>query len=498
MLKIDFAKLMQAPDSAIKSTTKKKAKAGKLKEPETQLHLGDYSRLQVLPDILSEEFLVGYGDSLDTFLLPYVSNNVISIGYASKYKEVIIENVFGNLHHLGILHYLKDKNVENKTDKELVAYAESLLVRGWHIRQEGHQYWLVNADFTRIIELTGKSPEAKSVEAMVFDEGAAHIFLSDPVASKFAALARSIGQDADELASSGNLDVLLAKVTDDKFGGYIVNYNAWRKILKKETKYQTMTDGISALDLYEKGFRLDSRITYPVSKASIMDSGKKKYAVIPVMPEITNGFNRYMVTALASKVKSDLLSSVKSVMVPETMELKELRHTYALMVEFWDNDFSGTTFFETLGVIKRAIAHVDSGAVSNSYRAKIMESLAAVFVTEAILLGNTHASLSSVSLDSISGMVYSYDTLDYFTEKVESLTDESVEEFSLNSLANMLTVSMSGSGKPLLLSMISYLPKSFMAALSSYEIDTKEYPHQFNQVIGYFNAAKNFVLERSM
>lgn len=498
MLKIDFAKLMKEPDVVMKATPKRKTKSGKLKQPEEQLHLGDYSRLEGLPDILSSEFMIGYADALDGFLLPYVANNIISIGYASKYKEVIVENIFGNLHHLGILHYLKDKNTENKSDKELVAYAESLLVRGWHIRQEGHQYWLVNADFTRIIELTGKSPESKSVEAMVFDEAAAHIFLSDPVASKFAALARSIGQDADELASSGNLDVLLAKVTDDKFGGYIVNYNAWRKILKKETKYQTLTDGISAVDLYEQGFRLDSRITYPVSKIAILDSGKKKYSVIPVMPELNKGFNRYMVTAIASKVKSDLLSSVKTVIVPETMELKELRHTYALMVEFWDNDFSGTTFFETLGVIRRAIAHVDSGAVSNSYRSKIMESLAAVFVTEAILLGNTSASLSSVSLDSISGMVYSYDTLDYFTENVESLTEDAAEEFSLDTLSRMLTVSMSGSGKPLLMSMISHLPKNFIAALSSYEIDTKDYPHEFHQLVGYFNAAKNFVLERSM
>lgn len=498
MLKIDFTKALSAPMDTEKAVKKGTSRKKRITKPSQQLALGEYRRLDKLPDIVSVEFLDLYAETLDAVLLPYVTHGLITIGYASTYKEKVIENVFGNEHHLGLFHYLKDKNSDNKSDKELVSYAEKLLVKGWHIRQEDHQYWMVNADFTRILEMTGKAPLAKELAVLTFDESSAHIFLSDSIASKFSALARTLGQDADELAAQGNLDVLLARVTDEKFGGYIVNYNSWRRTLRKMAKYATMTDGITPMELYESGFRLDSKITYPVAKYAMLTDGSNRRLVIPVLPEVNpnHGFNNYMVASLASQIKSDLLSSIKSIRTQEVTELKDLRHTFALMVDYWDGNFAGMTYEELAETLSRVQAHIDSGAVSPSYGKTLIEALSAVFVTEAILLGNSEVSLTSVSIDSISGTVYSYNGLNYFSEPVSSLSlSTTAPEFSLASLRGKVRMSISGGSGDVLAGMLRSLPKSFISALRNYEINTSEYPQQFNSILTYFNRAKELVLE---
>lgn len=498
MLNIDFTKALSIPMDTEKAV-KKSSKRKRITKPSQQLSLGDYKRIEKLPDLVSIEFLDEYSETLDMVLLPYVTHGLITIGYASKYKEKVIENVFGNEHHLGLFHYLKDKNSENKSDKELVSYAEKLLVKGWHIRQEGNQYWMVNADFTRIIEMTGKAPLAKELSVLSFDESSAHIFLDDAVASKFAALARTLGQDADELAAQGNLDVLLARVTDEKFGGYIVNYNAWRRALRKQAKYATMTDGITPMELYEEGFRLDSKITYPVSKYASLTDGAKKYLVIPVLPEINpnHGFNNYMVASLASKMKSELLAPVKGVVTQEVTELKDLRHTFALMVEQWEGVFAGMTYEETAEAIQRIKAHVDSGAVASSYGRRLLESLAAIFVTESILLGNKESSITSIGIDSISGSIYSYNGLNYFSEEISSLTLPGGMEFSLGSLSGVVRMSLSGGASKVLSEMVKVLPKSFLSNLANYQVDASEYPQQFNSILNYFEKARELVLKEA-
>lgn len=468
----------------------KKSKPKKTKQ-EAPAVLGEEARLKNLPDMVSLEFLTMYSDNLDEVLYPYVANRVISIGYASRYKDIILENIFGNEHHLGIFHYLQEKNVDGNSDKELVIHAEKLLMKGWHIRLEGYQYWLVNMDFSKIIEMTGKAPLAKEVAALAFDETSAHIFLDDTIASKIAALAKTIGHDADELASSGNLDVLLARVTDEKFGGYIINYGAWRQILKKQTRYETLTDGVTPLDLYEEGYRLDNQITYPVAKNAILTKDNKKYLIVPVMPKMESGFNSYLIASIASKIKKDLLEPLKGVTVQEVVEIKELRHTFALLVEYWNTASSGSTYAETLGVLNRVQAHIDSGAVPGNYGRNLLESLAAVFITEALLLGNKSATVSSVNIDSLSGSIYSYNSLNYFTEKKDVFDAGLVPvKYELSSIP--LVVSRSG----ILLSMIDSLPRTYMSTLTNYQIDTKEYPGEFNIIRDYFETARQFILSR--
>lgn len=490
-MKIDLTKLftsLKATDTAKKSTTPKKKKSKKQVEA---VVLGDVRRLADLPDQMSVEFLELYSDNLDEVLYPYVANKEMTIGYASRYKEVIIDNIFGNEHHLGMFHYLQERNTEGMSDKELVARAENLLMQGWHIRAEGPQYWLVNVDLSRIIEMTGAAPLAREVAALVFDESAAHIFLNESIASRFAALAKTIGHDADELAASGNLDLLLTRVTDNKFGGYIINYTAWRNILKKQTRYETISDGITPLDLYEQGYRLDSRITYPAAEKAVLTDGSNKYVVVPVMPDVSmeTGVNKYQLAAIATKVKKDLLGRIKNIVVQDVSEIKELRHTFALMVEYFDSPSSSQTVSDTWDVLKRIQAHVDSGAVSETFGTRIMEALAAIMVTEAILLGDSHTTLAKVNIDSISGSIYCYNGLNYFTTPLEELRLNSGQEFNLSNMPLVMDDEALGF-------LIHKLPKGFLTALSSYEIDTSSYPGEFTALKAYFDKARQLILSK--
>lgn len=489
---IDISKAIDSLKAAKREKTTTKKKTAK-KSPVESVVLGDVNRLVNLPDVMSIEFLEEYTENLDELLYPYVSSKVMTIGYASRYKDVIIENIFGNEQHLGIYHYLREKNQQGMSDKELVAYAEKLLSQGWHIRQEGPQYWLVNVDFTKIIELTGPAPLAKEIASLVFDEASAHIFLNESVASRFGALARTIGQDADELAASGNLDLLLTRVTDNKFGGYIINYTAWRNILKKHTKYETLTEGVTPLDLYEQGFRLDNRITYPAGENAILTNGSKKFMSVPVRPEVSLevGLNNYQLACIAAKAKKELLSVVPGVVVQEIQEIKELRHTFALLIDYWDSPSAAQTVSDSWDVLRRIQAHVDDGAVSEGFATKLMEALCAIFVTEAVLLGDAHTTLAKIATDSISGNVYSYNGLNYFSQKLSEIDLRDVEEPTFSNIPLLL------SGSPVLSGMISRLPKKFIGKLSGYELDTKDYPGEFAKLRDYFSQARELVLSKA-
>lgn len=482
MLKIDFTSILPVQKAVeTRKPAKKKTKKTN-RNVEEYLQLGDYRRLELLPDVVSVEFLSLYADGLDEILLPYVKHGMISIGYASRYKDTILRNIFGNENHLGMFHYLKTKDVEQKTDKELVSYAEKLLSKGTHIRQEGHQYWLVNAELDRLLEMTGRAPMAREVEALVFDESSAHIFLDESIASKLASLAKTIGQDADELALQGNLDVLLAKISDETFGGYVINYNAWRNILKKESSYPTSNDEVTPMDLYTSGFRLDSQITYPIAQHAVFTDGTKKYTMVPVSHEmnLSHGVNYSLLSVIAAKVKKDLLSGIAE--TQGITEVKNLQNTFALLVERWEVE--ELTYADISDILNRVMAHTQDGH-SASYEKKVMEALASVFVTEYLLLGNAHMSLSAINLDSVGGGVYSYAASRYFDIEIPQVVIG--EEFSLASLLRPVDDSM-------ISGMIKILPKKFLSKLSAYELDLSSYPREFNSLKGYFEAAKQAVL----
>lgn len=492
MLQIDFGNILSkiTPDITTKSVTKKKKKASstKVKDEIAYATLGDFNRISHLPDIVTEEFVSMYSDTLEELLQPYVSSRLLTIGYASRYRQALLENIFGSESHLGIFHYLKERDLDKKTDKEIVLYSEQMILKGWQIRKEANQYWLVNSDLQRVIEMTGRAPMFKELAALSFDDSSAHVFLEDSVASKMSALAKTLGHDADELAATGNLDILLARVSDSKFSGYVINYNAMRRILKKPAKYTTSVDGISMVDIYNEGYRLSSQLSFPFSEKAILTKGDRLYSVKSVEDDVnkTHFVNRFLLSAVAAKVKKDILSGT-GIIFPEVIEIKDFRNTIALMTELYPSEFFDSSFSDTLDVLE--------GVFSSSRQLdKIITNVATLAIIDGVLLGNQWFSPACFSIDSVSGKVFSKHSLDYFTAKAVDLPILSDSKSPLSrDVFNYFF--LSDTARPDVLStLMASVPSSIKSKIASYNLDLSEYPYKLSGVQGYFEKAKEVIV----
>jgi hypothetical protein len=493
MLKLDFSKIL---DNIKPTVTKSSPRAKNSKPKKAQKKqivyatLGDPNRLAPLPDIVTEEFVALYSDSLEEILQPYVASKLLTLGYASRYRQALLENIFGSENHMGIFHYLKDKDLDGKTDKEIVLYSEQMILKGWQIRKEANQYWLVNGDLQRIIEMTGRAPLFKEVATLSFDESSAHVFLEDGVASKISALAKTLGHDADSLAATGNLDVLLARVSDDKFAGYVINYNALRRILKKSSRYNTIIDGVSMVDIYKEGYRLSSQLTFPFSEKAIFEKGETRYSMKAVEDDVNKPYmvNKYLLSSIAAKVKMDLLQGTK-VVFPEVVEIKDFRNTIALMTELYPAEFSEAMFSETLDIINS----VFSSKRSSGFSSNLMASISTLAVIDGLLLGNMWFSPSSFSVDSVSGKVFSNHSLDYFTMDEGVLDTLSLGEFGELSPESFQTF-FSVTNPEVLSSMINSVPENVKTKIASYNLDLSSYPYQFEGIKRYFEKARKIIV----
>jgi hypothetical protein len=490
MLKLDLSKTLKDITKSVPPKKEvKKAASKQAKEEVAYASLGDFNRIAGLPDILTDEFVALYSATIEEVLFPYVQSRLITIKYASDYRQALMENIFGSENHLGMFQYLKEKNLEGKSDKEIVHQAETLILKGWQIRQEANQYWLINGDFVRIMEMTGRAPMFREVAMLSFDESAAHIFLEDGVASKIAALAKTLGHDADSLAATGNLDILLSRVSDNKFAGYVVNYNALRRILKKGSRFNTLVDGANMLDLYKEGFRLDSQMTFPFSEKAIFTMGPDKYIMKSVEDDINMQFlvNKYLLTAIAAKVKMELFAGT-GVVSPEVIEVKELRNTFALMTKMYTYEYSTATCAETLDTVQNIRIHKKT----SSYTDRVFQNVAYLAAVEGILLGNLHFGTSSFSIDSVSGKVFSNHSLDYFSRKPGGIN------FGQPNADKMLAVETLDMSDPdTLATIVRALPDNLKTKIASYELDLSMYPYEFLGVRNYFDMAKRMLVGES-
>lgn len=510
MLELDFSNIFKdaiVTQKAVSKTSKRRNT--KKKKAEEILHLGNIRRLAKLPDEVTLEFLGQYKENLDDLLYPYVANHVYTVSYANAYEEAIIHNIFGNEKHLGIFQFLKDKNVDNRSDKELVAYAESLLMKGWHIVDEGGKYWLYNGDFQRVLDLTGAASLAKDAASLTFDPGNAHIFIEDGIASKIHAVAEQVGQSADDLAGTGSLDLLLGFISDAKFAGYILNYNTFRHLLEKPAKYATLTEGITMSDLYEQEFRLDNKLVAPLNKRLTIHKGTDSYILFGITPELNQPYviNKDLARVIASNIKDELFKTSAGVINQSFTEIKELRHTFALMTKYIDSDAVRMSYADVVDSFSRLERYTSDGSVHGKFYTKVTQDFAAIAVTEAILLGNYNFSLASIGFDPISGKFYSYTSRDEFTTKMEAL------DFLINN-AQEGEPDTKGFFEPFLGEMFPFrpdsrtfaenvdkliknLPSDYLRALSSVEFNTDEYTQDFVAARNYFEKARSFILERA-
>jgi hypothetical protein len=486
MLTLDLSKTIVDLQKSVKP--KQDAPAVKQAKAEVAFaSLGDASRLSMLPDIITDEFVTLYSDTVEEVLLPYVQAKLISIRYASEYRQALLENIFGSENHLGIFHYLKEKNLSVASDKDIVHQAEVMILKGWQIRREGHQFWLVNGDLTRIMDMTGRAPMFKEIAMLSFDESSAHIFLDESVASKISAVAKTLGHDADALAASGNLDLLLARITDNKFAGYVVNYNALRRILRKASRFNTLVDGMNMMDLYREGYRIDSQMTFPFSEKVILSKGDDKFIMRAVTDDTNRQFliNKYLLSSIAARVKSELFAGT-GVVSPEIIEIKEIRNTFALMTPMYPYEYLTHSGADNLDILQNIKIHKRG----STYVDRVFQNVAMFAIVEGILLGNKHVSPASFIIDSVSGKIFCHHSLDNFTRPLDEGIPDSAQEMDKFDVMSNLHLDTQSTVSAL----VKALPESFLNKLATYELNPTDYPYEFAGIREYFSSAKARIL----
>lgn len=465
MLKIDFDGVFKNLDVQKNAALKSSKRRDSL--PPQAIQLGNESALADLPDKVDENFLSMYNETIDNMLYPYVAQGRVSISRASKYGQTIIENIFGNDSHLGIYHYLQDKNIEGVSDKHMVSYAEKLLLQGWHVKEENSRYWLYNSNLDRVVDVTGNAEESIEADALSFEPENAHLLFDDITASKIYALADQLGYDADELSKLNNLDVLLSQTENKSLHGYLTNFSRLKTILEKRHSYRTLTQGTSLFDMYNDGYRLSDKL---VPSGVVLNDGESDLLFFPTEGDMgeTFMFNKGLLGMTANQLREQIYAPFNNIRFQEVLPIKDMRHVFAFTSELLDNQMTRRSYVESENILSRAN--------------DIQETLAIIIVTEAILLGNEWFNSTCFGFDSVSNSFYVYFNKDAFTRpNLENLTEPakySIFSYSYNAL-----------------DYVKDLPSKYKTAIQDVKIDTSELDVELNSVREYFNSAKEMILQ---
>lgn len=482
MLEIDFSKFFDELD-VVKAAPSQPAKSKKRKKNSKiqNIHIGDPRRLAHLPNEVNEDFLVKYKDTLDALLYPYVAYGKVPVSYAHRYAQAIMDNVFGTEKHLGIFHYLQDKNVEGLSGKDLVNHAEKLLMRGWHVKEENTRYWMYNGDLQKIIDVTGNGEVSVLSESQSFDTTNAHLFFEESTAAKINAFAERLGYDADTLSLTSSLDILLNKTENKEFFGYLTNYERLRVILEKQYKYRTLTDGLSMQNLYSEGYRISP--TLVPNGAVLKREGEGEVIIFPTSDEVNtvHTVNKSVASQIANEIRQALYKKLPKMNAQQTEPIKDLRHVFAYTSELWKTDLVTNSYIENKQILDRLDHQVQNRIISEGYKNTMEQALAMAVVTESILLGNYWFNLSSLGLDSLSGNIYVYSTFDVFTRENLQTELEGPEETIFKYRSNAKDY-------------IDKLPVSYIRALKSIEFPMDEYVQEFESIQSYFEDARRYIL----
>lgn len=408
-LNFDFSKFItkEKPetDTVINKSTARRRKKGF----GTVLGLGDPGRISMLPENVDEAFLEDYQDGLDRLLTLYVTSGALTITEATRYTEYIFGTIFGTHEHLGLFQYINNKGRElYSNDREVVSAAEEFLMRGWRIVKDGDRWVLLDDSLTTMMDMTGATDIAEVASTRVFSPDTAHIFLSDEVASRVAALAKRSGFDADSLVSMGQLDLLLSSTDSKEMAGYLLNYNALRFALKKSGKYQAPNSDVTFSTLYDDGYRLGSQIFYPTLSRTIMEKGTDSVVITPVRSDLHDEL-MLNVSSLAV-VASDIREQVyrRNITPQKLTPITEFGQVIALVTEFWTTDAVRTSPTELYEILNRLDANYRSKELSGKYYRAVRQAFAEVLITEVYLLGNDRFSLSSFGFDTVGGKFFVY------------------------------------------------------------------------------------------
>lgn len=459
------------------------------------LSLGELARLANLPDEVNEEFLAMYQDGLDDYLQVYISRNTLTLSEAARYKEYIFGTIFGNSSHLGIFQYIRSRATDMySSEREMVSSAEEFLMKGWHITSDNGRWWLVNDALERVLDVTGSSEISKAADALVFTPSNSHVFLSDAVASKVAALARKAGFDADSLASMGQLDLLLGETDSRDFAGYLMNYNALRNLLRKTGKYSILETEVDFETIYSEGYRLGNQIFYPTLSRVILEKDSDSILLTPISDDLHPVYtiNTTLLAVLASDLRNQIYTG--RVIPQEISEVGELGQAVAISTEFWTTDVVRMSFTELHDLFRRLDAGKRSGSVTAGYYERARASFSQMILTETLALGNDEFGLMSFGYDSVGGKFFVYAGERVFyegeTTTAESIPENSNEFFSIcmrNGLSRAFVRKNLGA-------LVAYAGKDYLDALRGATFRTARYGVDLSGVQSFFESAREEIL----
>lgn len=506
-MQIDINKIInQIPD-----TLKSSSRPRRVRSSVVTYQLGDKKRFEKLPNKVNKEFIALYKDDLDEFLVPYIQQGELTVRKAHNFIERMVDQIFGTQDYYGIFSYLKERNYENESDKELVRTCERLLNSGWLVRKDNNtnRYKLYNSEGSIVLDVTGRSEFYEESASTVIDENSAHLFIESSVASRVESLSRKVGMSADDLKEMDSIESLLIHTEDKELTGYIKNYTNLKTILSRLSSYKTFTRGTTTNDLYLEGYTLGSQLFRSDNHKTLLNKGKNSYIIYSVTPEINQIYNvnKDLLSVLASRIKNDLFKNISLIKFDELTEVKEFERVFALMIPYVDNDLVHMSYADMSDFFSRLDSYVKSGEISTRFYNTVVRSFAQVVVTESILLGNNWFSLSNFSMDTVSGKVHLYNNKDPFTSKIEDLKNfinlyegknpSSRDVFSPY-LDQVFPFRFSNQRfTENIHDLIESLPSEYFVALSALEISFEGYGLEFSAIKEYINEAKTFLMSRA-
>lgn len=472
--------------------------------------LGHSDRIKDLPSSVDEKFIEIYKENLDQFLIPYINSGEMSVRRAHKFIEDLVTQIFGNYDHYGLFSYLRERNYENDPENKLVITCEKLISLGWRIRKDSNtgRYKLYNSEGNLVIDVTGKSDFYDEVQAAIIDEGSAHLFIKGEDASKIELIARRSGFTADQLNELNSLESLIPYSNDKSITGVLSNYKKLKSILQRKSSYKKLSKSFTTNDLYSQGFEISDSMIFSEDKL-VLDKGNESYIVYPVSPEMNTEYvvRKDLLSVISSNLKHDLFKNFSGVVSQELIEIKEIDRVFAIMVEKLNNDFVFMSYSDTVDAFRRMDSYVESGEITKNFYNLILQRVSQVLVTESILLGNNWFSVSGISIDSISGKVYSYPNRDAFSTGVDSLkafvNAYKPKTASSKNVLSKLTDQVfparltDGTFRENCYLFIENLPPSYFKYLNNLEVNFEGYGLSFDKVIDYVNEARDFLLSRA-
>jgi len=501
-MKIDFKNVIKNLPTVEKAVRKPVSSGQKSKPAEAYPQLGDSQRFKEFPDAVDGIFISLYRQNLDNFLVPYIQQGEMTISSANKFIDNLVEQIFGNQKHFGLFSYLKERNYENSAERELVRTAERLINSGWRIVKDKNteRYKIINSEGSTVIDATGPSEFSEESSAIEMDESSAHIFIEGTDAARIEALSLSAGQSADSLNSINSLNSLLPYTDDKKIQGIILNHSKLKTILMGINSYQTLKPGTTFTDLYGNGYTLSDKMIFSHDNRVVLTDGKNDFVVYSVGPDINQlyGMNKDLAAIIASNIKRNLFSYMPWVSSQELSELQKFNRVIALMSDYWNPEKTNLSYADMVDSLTRMDLFVKSGEIGRDFYNRVFSNFAAIVATEVILLGNNWFSLSSVSLDTLSGKFYSYASRDNFSLQVEELMTLQApviqKPTGFSQFTNSIYPFRPSAGN--LDVILSALPSDYFKALETIDFTIEGYPLRFEGLLKYMQTAVQILKAR--